>query len=43
MARGMRKTTYLLSVEAGVEVFTGAGRVDTTAYSVEIGEASRAR
>jgi hypothetical protein len=43
MARGMRPTTSLLSVEAGVEVFTGAGRVDTAAYSVEIGEASRAR
>ena len=43
IARGMRKTTSLLSVEAGVEVFTGAGRVDTTAYSVEIGEPSRPR
>ncbi len=30
---------YLISVEAGTEVFTGAGRLDTTAYSVEIGPA----
>ena len=40
IGRGLSSSEYLLSVEAGVEVFTGAGQLDTTAYSVEIGEAS---
>jgi xyloglucan-specific endo-beta-1,4-glucanase len=37
--RGLSSSAYLISVEAGAEVFTGAGRLDTTAYSVEIGQA----
>jgi hypothetical protein len=41
--RGLSRSTYLISVEAGVEVFTGAGRLDTTAYAVDIGEASPIR
>jgi len=36
--RGLSSSAYLISVEAGAEVFSGAGRLDTTAYSVEIGE-----
>ncbi|CAL9536741.1 Endoglucanase S [Streptomyces sp. enrichment culture] len=28
---------YLSSVQAGTEVFTGAGRLDTSAYSVDVG------
>jgi xyloglucan-specific endo-beta-1,4-glucanase len=36
--RGLSSSAYLISVEAGAEVFTGAGQLDTTAYSVEIGE-----
>jgi xyloglucan-specific endo-beta-1,4-glucanase len=30
------KTKYLSSVQAGTEVFTGSGRLDTSAYSVKI-------
>ncbi|MBC9728030.1 GH12 family glycosyl hydrolase domain-containing protein [Streptomyces sp. TRM68367] len=30
-------TKYLTGVEAGTEVFTGTGRVDTRAYSVDVG------
>lgn len=37
IARGLSPAKYLLSVEAGTEVFTGVGRLDTTAYSVDIG------
>lgn len=37
--RGLSNSQYLISVEAGVEVFTGAGRLDTTAYTVGISEA----
>ena len=36
-ARGwLPRTKYLSSVEAGTEVFTGEGRLDTSAYSVTI-------
>lgn len=35
--RGLSSSLYLISVEAGTEVFTGAGRLDTTSYSVDIG------
>ena len=38
--RGMSNAQYLLSVEAGAEVFTGAGQLDTTAYAVEIDKVS---
>jgi xyloglucan-specific endo-beta-1,4-glucanase len=34
--RGLSRSSYLISVEAGAEVFTGAGRLDTRSYSVEI-------
>lgn len=34
--RGLSASEYLLSIEAGTEVFTGEGRLDTTSYSVEI-------
>lgn len=34
--RGLSDSQYLISVEAGAEVFTGAGQLDTTAYAVEI-------
>lgn len=37
--RGIDSSQYLISVEAGTEVFTGAGQLDTTAYAVEIGQA----
>ncbi|MDI6101905.1 glycosyl hydrolase [Actinoplanes sp. NEAU-A12] len=38
VARGwLAKTKYLSSVQAGTEIFTGSGRLDTTAYSVKIG------
>ncbi|GAA4598415.1 hypothetical protein BJY16_002702 [Actinoplanes octamycinicus] len=30
------KTKYLSSVQAGTEVFTGSGQLDTSAYSVKI-------
>lgn len=36
IGRGLSSSQYLISVEAGAEVFTGAGRLDTTTYSVEI-------
>lgn len=36
-ARGLSSSKYLISVESGTEVFTGAGRLDTTAYSTNIG------
>lgn len=36
--RGLSRLNYLISVEAGTEVFTGAGRLETTSYSVDIGE-----
>lgn len=36
-SRGLSRSKYLLSVEAGTEVFTGAGTLNTTAYSVTIG------
>lgn len=38
ISRGLSSSTYLISIEAGTEVFTGAGRLDTLAYSVDIGE-----
>ncbi|GHO80610.1 hypothetical protein KSD_83810 [Ktedonobacter sp. SOSP1-85] len=41
--RGLSTSQYLISVEAGAEVFTGAGRLDTTAYFVEIGATSSLR
>ncbi|BBH66349.1 hypothetical protein ACTI_30340 [Actinoplanes sp. OR16] len=38
VARGWLTTSkYLSSVQAGTEIFTGSGRLDTTAYSVKIG------
>lgn len=36
ISRGLSDSKYLLSVEAGTEVFTGAGSLETSAYSVEI-------
>lgn len=33
---GLSRSLYLLSVEAGAEVFTGQGRLDTTHYSIDI-------
>jgi hypothetical protein len=33
---GLSKSGYLLSVEAGAEVFTGEGSLDTTLYSIDI-------
>lgn len=32
----LQRTKYLSSVEAGTEIFTGTGRLDTTAYAVTI-------
>lgn len=43
IARGLSRSQYLISVEAGAEVFTGAGQLDTMAYAVEIGQASPIR
>ncbi|MEV0895860.1 cellulose binding domain-containing protein [Actinoplanes sp. NPDC049802] len=38
VSRGwLAKTKYLSSVQSGTEIFTGSGRLDTTAYSVSIG------
>ncbi|MEU8237597.1 cellulose binding domain-containing protein [Actinoplanes missouriensis] len=38
VARGwLAKSKHLSSVQAGPEIFTGSGRLDTTAYSVKIG------
>jgi xyloglucan-specific endo-beta-1,4-glucanase len=42
VSRGLSDAYYLISVEAGPEVFTGAGRLETTAYSVDIGDGSSA-
>ncbi len=39
-SRGLSSSKYLMSVEAGTEVFTGAGTLNTTAYSVSIGGGS---
>jgi hypothetical protein len=36
VAGGLSGSQYLLGVEAGVGVFTGKGRLDTTHYSVDI-------
>ncbi|GCE50334.1 cellulose binding domain-containing protein [Thermosporothrix hazakensis] len=36
----MDPSKYLISVEAGTEIFTGSGQLDTTAYSVEVGGSS---
>jgi xyloglucan-specific endo-beta-1,4-glucanase len=36
VSRGLSSSTYLISVETGIEVFTGAGRLDTTSYFVDI-------
>jgi len=36
VSRGLSRSKYLLSVEAGTEVFTGAGKLETTAYAVDI-------
>jgi len=33
---GLSDSDYLLSVQAGAEVFTGEGRLDTTFYSIDI-------
>ncbi|MEU4624481.1 cellulose binding domain-containing protein [Actinoplanes sp. NPDC023801] len=38
VARGwLAKTKYLSSVQAGTEIFTGSGQLDTSAYAVKIG------
>lgn len=36
ISAGLSSSLYLLSVEAGAEVFTGKGRLDTTHYSIDI-------
>lgn len=36
-SRGLSSSKYLLSVESGTEVFTGAGTLNTTSYSTTIG------
>ena len=33
---GLNYSAYLLSVEAGAEIFTGEGRLDTTHYSMDV-------
>ena len=33
---GLSNSVYLLGIEAGAEIFTGEGRLDTTHYSVDI-------
>jgi xyloglucan-specific endo-beta-1,4-glucanase len=38
ISHGLSSSSYLISIEAGTEIFTGAGRLDTTSYSVDIGE-----
>ena len=37
ISRGLSSSKYLISVESGTEIFTGAGRLDTTSYSVNVG------
>ncbi len=37
ISRGLSSSNYLLSVEQGTEVFTGAGELDTTSYSTNVG------
>lgn len=37
ISRGLSSAKYLLSVESGTEIFTGAGQLDTTSYSTTIG------
>ena len=39
ISRGLSSSKYLISVESGTEIFTGAGQLDTTAYSVNVGSA----
>jgi hypothetical protein len=36
ISRGLSSSTYLIGIEAGTEVFTGAGRLDTTGYAVDV-------
>lgn len=36
-SHGLRNSDYLLSIEAGIEVLTGSGKLDTALYSVDIG------
>jgi xyloglucan-specific endo-beta-1,4-glucanase len=36
-SRGLDPERYVVGIEAGTEIFTGAGRLDTLRYSVEIG------
>lgn len=36
ISRGLSSSEYLLSVESGTEVFTGAGQLNTTSYSTTI-------
>ena len=36
ISAGLSSSVYLLSVEAGAEVFTGEGRLDTTLYSINM-------
>ena len=40
VSRGLSSSNYLLSVEQGTEVFTGAGELDTTSYSTNVGSGS---
>lgn len=36
ISSGLNSSLYLLSVEAGAEVFTGEGRLDTTHYTIDL-------
>jgi Glycosyl hydrolase family 12/Cellulose binding domain len=40
ISRGLSSSKYLLSVESGTEVFTGAGSLDTTSYYTNVGGSS---
>ena len=37
ISRGLSSSKYLISVESGTEIFTGAGQLDTTSYSTNVG------
>ncbi|HZR40058.1 MAG TPA: cellulose binding domain-containing protein [Ktedonobacteraceae bacterium] len=40
ISRGLSSSKYLLSVESGTEIFTGAGQLNTTSYSTNVGTGS---
>ncbi|HEY7419854.1 MAG TPA: cellulose binding domain-containing protein [Ktedonobacteraceae bacterium] len=40
ISRGLSSSDYLLSVESGTEIFTGAGSLNTTSYSTNVGTGS---